>query len=80
MGGYDFPGSSSVSYSNATVELSNPDTNGTEESGCISEVSLFQGVNLHSGTVLGEEEVSLLEKCPHFRDVLREVSPFQGCP
>ena len=41
---------------------SNPDTNGTEESVHISEVSLFQG-----------EKKSLLKRCPHFKNVLGEV-------
>ena len=70
---------------------SDPDTNGTEESVHISEVSLFQGLS-----ILGERNVShiselslfqglnctqelfsgkkmsLLERCPRFRSVLRE--------
>ena len=50
---------------------SNPDTNGTEESVHISEVSLFQGL-LMQELFLGKEKVSLLERCPHFRGVLRE--------
>ena len=28
---------------------------------------------------LGTEKVSLLERYPHFKDVLRDVSSFQGC-
>ena len=50
-------------------------TNGTEESVLISEVSLYCTQELF----LGKEKVSLLERCPHFRGVLREVSSFQGC-
>ena len=50
---------------------SNLDTNGTEESVRISEVSLFHG-KLHARTVLGEREVFLLERCPRYRSVLIE--------
>ena len=46
--------------------LYNPDTNGTEESVHISEVSLFRGLNCMQGLFSGKEKVSSLEKCPHF--------------
>ena len=36
------------------------------ERGVLREVSLFQEL------ILGKEKVSLLERCPHFRGVLRE--------
>ena len=60
-----------ICSSSFTVEL-NLDTNGTEESVHISEVSLFQGLNCMQELFLGEEKVSLLERCPHFRSVLGE--------
>ena len=41
---------------------------GEEESVLFSEVSLFQYTNM----VLGEKEVSCLERCPYFRGVLIE--------
>ena len=46
----------------------NVDTGWTEESVHISEV-----------LYLGIQELSILERCPHFKGVLREVSSFQGC-
>ena len=46
-----------------------------EESVHISEVSFISGVKLHARTVLGERKVSLLERCPHFRGVLKEMVP-----
>ena len=55
-----------------TTITSNPDTNGTEESVLISEVSLFQGLNCMQELFLGKEKMSLLERCPRFRSVLRE--------
>ena len=51
---------------------SNLDTNETEESVRISEVSLFQEFNCMQELLLGKEKVSLLERCPRFRGVLRE--------
>ena len=49
---------------------------GQEESVHISEVSFISsGVKLHARTVLGERKVSLLERCPHFRGVLKEMVP-----
>ena len=56
---------------------SNPDTNGTEESVHISEVSLFQGLNCMQELFLGKEKVSLLERCPHLWGVLRECRPIK---
>ena len=51
--------------------MENQDTNGTEESVYISEVSLFQGfVELHARTVIGKRKGVLI----------REVSSFQECP
>ena len=53
--------------------LSNPDTNGAEESVIVSEVSSFQSMQ---EWYLGWEKVSCLERCPQFRSVLireREV-------
>ena len=50
-------------------------TNGTEESVHISEVSSFQGLNCMQELFLGKEKVSLLEKCPHFRGVLKRRVP-----
>ena len=47
---------------------SNLDTNGTEESVHISEVSLFQGSHCMQELFLGKEKVSLLERC-HFNKV-----------
>ena len=52
---------------------SNPDTSGTEQSVQISEMSLFLGL-LHARTILGKEKVSLPERCPHFRSVIRGLS------
>ena len=50
-----------------TVEpLSNPDTNGAEESVIVSEVSSFQHMQ---EWYLGWEKVSCLERCPQFRRV-----------
>ena len=70
-----------------TVEWnpSNLDTNGTEESVHISELSPSRGAKLNPN---GKEKVSLLERCPYSRGVLREVPgvlirevpSFQGCP
>ena len=51
--------------------LSNPDTNGAEESVLFSEVSSFRNV-CKSGIYLGWEKVSCLERCPQFRGVLME--------
>ena len=51
---------------------SNPDTNGTEESVDISEVSLFQELNCMQKLFFGKEKVSLLVRCPHF--------PLRGVP
>ena len=56
-----------------TVEpLSNPDTNGAEESVIVSEVSSFQRLKCMQEWYLGWEKVSCLERCPHFRSVLIE--------
>ena len=38
----------------------------------IREVSLFQGLNCMQELFLGKEKCPLLERCPHFRGVLRE--------
>ena len=51
---------------------SNPDTSGTEESVHISELSSFQGLNCMQEIFLGGKKVSLLERCPYFRGVLRD--------
>ena len=51
---------------------SNPDTNGTEESVNISEVSLFQRLNCMQELFFGKEKMSLLVRCPHF--------PLRGVP
>ena len=37
-------------------------------------MSLFQKLNCMQELFLGKEKVSLLERCPHFRGVLREGS------
>ena len=47
--------------------LSNPDTLGTEESVLISEVSWFQGLKITQTWYLGQQKVSCLSRCPHFR-------------
>ena len=52
---------------------SNPDTSGTEISVHISEVYVLQGLNCMQELFFGKEKVSLLERCPHFGGVLREV-------
>jgi hypothetical protein len=67
---------------------SNPDTNGTEESVHITEVSLFQGLNRMQEQFLGEK-VSLLE-VSSFQglNIMQELDleekkmcpHFQGCP
>ena len=65
------------------MNSSNPETNKTEESVHFNEVFSFQGLNCMQELFLGErleEKVSVLERCPHFRGVLSEVSSFQGCP
>ena len=56
--------------------LSNPDTNGAEESVIVSEVSSFQRLICMQEWYLGWEKVSCLERCPQFRSVLieREVT------
>ena len=51
---------------------SSRDANCTVESVHISEVSSFQGLNCMQQLFLGKERVSLLERCPYFRGVLRE--------
>ena len=64
---------------------SNLDTNGTEESVRISELSPFRGAKLNPN---GKEKVPLLERSPHSRgvlrevpgDLIREVPSIQGCP
>ena len=63
--------------------LGRHDTNGTEESVHISEVSLFQG--LKQELFLGKEKVSLLERCPlHCTQELflgkEKVSILERCP
>ena len=45
----------------------------------VSEVSLFQGLNCMQELFLGKEKVSLLERCPHFRGVLREIRAHYNC-
>ena len=52
--------------------LSNPDTNGAEESVVVSEVSSFQRLKCMQEWYLGREKVSCLERCPQFRSVLIE--------
>ena len=54
--------------------LSNPDTNGAEESVVVSEVSSFQRLKcMQEWYYLGWEKVSCFERCPpHFRGVLIE--------
>ena len=47
--------------------LSNPDTNGAEESVNVSEVSLFQRLQ---GWYLGWEKVSCLERCKAYTQIL----------
>ena len=44
--------------------LSNPDTNGAEESVFVSEVSSFQRLKCMQEWYLGWEKVSCLERCP----------------
>ena len=58
----------------ASLDLSpsNPDTNGREEIVHNSEVSSFQGLNCMKKLLLLRVTVSLLERCPHFRGVIRE--------
>ena len=62
----------SITYVRLQWDWSNPDTSVTEESVHISEVSSFQGLNCMQELFLVKEKVSLLERCPHFRGVLRE--------
>ena len=45
-----------------------------------SEVSLFQGFNCMQELFLGKEKVSLLERCPHFRGVLRQYTTNEATP
>ena len=53
--------------------LSNPDTNGAEESVIVSEVFSFQRLKcMQEWYYLGWEKVSCLERCPQFRSVLIE--------
>ena len=47
--------------------LSNPDTLGTEKSVLISEVSWFLGLDCTRTWHLGQQKVSCLSRCPHFR-------------
>ena len=58
--------------------LSNPDTNGAEESVIVSEVSSFQRLKCMQEWYLGWEKVSCLERCPRFRSVLRERERERG--
>ena len=58
-------GYESIYYIYIQWNPSNSDTSRTEESVCISEVSLFQGLNFLQEMLLGKENVSLLERCPH---------------
>ena len=51
---------------------SNADTNGAEESVLYREVSLFQELKRMQEWYLGQQKVSLLERCPQFRGVLIE--------
>ena len=51
--------------------LSNPDTNGAEESVIVSEVSSFQRLQ-HARVVFGAGKVSFLDRCPQFKSVLIE--------
>ena len=51
---------------------SNADTNGAEENVLYREVSLFQGLKCMQEWYLGQQKVSLLERCPQFRGVLIE--------
>ena len=53
--------------------LSNPDTNGAEESAIVSEACSFQRLKCMQEWYLGSwEKVSCLERCPQFRSVLIE--------
>ena len=52
--------------------LSNPDTNGAEESIIVSEVSSFQRLKCMQEWYLEWEKVSCLERCPQFRCALIE--------
>ena len=52
--------------------LSNTDTNGTEEGVVVSEVSSFQRLKCMQEWYLGWEKASCLERCPQFRGVLIE--------
>ena len=52
--------------------LSDPDTNGAEESVIVSEASSFQRLKCMQEWYLGWEKVSCLERCPQFRSVLIE--------
>ena len=45
--------------------LSNPDTNGAEESVIVSEVSSFQRLKCMQERYLGWEKVSSFEECPY---------------
>ena len=55
--------------------LSNPDTNGAEESVIVSEVSSFQRLQ---EWYLGWEKVPCLERCPQFRSVFIERERERG--
>ena len=48
------------------------DTSRTEESVLIREVSSFQGLNYTLELRLRKEKLSLLERCPYFRGVLKK--------
>ena len=53
--------------------VSNPDTNGAEESVQFSEVSSVQRLKcMQEWYILGAGKVSCLERCPQFRSVLIE--------
>ena len=56
-------------YVSQQWNLSNPDTNGAEESVIVSEVSSFQRLKCMQEWYLGWEKVSCLERCPQFRSV-----------
>ena len=56
----------SCSYTCLQWNLSNPDTNGADESVIVSEVSSFQRLNAYKSGSLGWEKVSCLERCLQF--------------
>ena len=50
--------------------LSNPDTNGAEESVIVSEVSSFERLKCIQEWYLGWEKVSCLERCKAYTQIL----------